>query len=82
MKPLESQVIALLARSAMVAPETIRPDMTLESLGMGSLEQVECVMAIEEELRVELPLADLRRLQTVSDVIDAVRDAAGDAGKR
>jgi len=62
-------------------PETeVRLDSELESLGMGSLEQIECIMAIEDELEVELPIADLRKLRTVSDVVEAVRQATADAG--
>lgn len=75
MTPLERRVIALLSRSAMVPEDAVRPEAELAALGMGSLEQIECVMAIEEELQVELPIADLRRLRTVGDVIDAVRAA-------
>ena len=82
MKSLEQRVVALLSRSAMIPEEAVALDSELESLGMGSLEQIECIMAIEEELEVELPIADLRKLRTVSDVVQAVRDAATDAGAR
>lgn len=82
MKSLEQRVVALLSRSAMIPEEAVALDSELESLGMGSLEQIECIMAIEEELEVELPIADLRKLRTVSDVVQAVRDAAADAGAR
>jgi acyl carrier protein len=82
MKSLDQRVMALLSRSAMVPQEAVRLESELESLGMGSLEQIECIMAIEEELKVELPLADLRKLRTVSDVVEAVRQAAADAGAR
>jgi acyl carrier protein len=79
MKNLEQRVTRLLGRSAMVPEQSVRPDMALEELGMGSLEQIECVMALEEELHVELPLADLRQLRTVQDVIDVVQQASNDA---
>lgn len=78
---LDRRVIAALARSAMLPEDQIRPDADLASLGMGSLEQIECVMALEDELRVELPLSDLRQLRTVGDVIEAVRQAAAGAAK-
>jgi acyl carrier protein len=81
MKTLEQQVVKMLSRAAMVPEELLRPEAELSSFGMGSLEQIECVMALEDELQIELPIADLRKLRTVEDVIDAVRQAAGDAGK-
>lgn len=80
MKTLEQRIVTTLSRTAMVPEELLRPDAELESLGMGSLEQIECVMALEDELQIELPIADLRKLRTVEDVIEAVRQAAGDAG--
>jgi acyl carrier protein len=80
-KTLDEQVIQLLSRSAMIPEELVRPEAELESLGMGSLEQIECVMALEDELEIELPIADLRKLHTVNDVIEVVRQAARDAGK-
>lgn len=75
MKSVDATVVTLLSRSAMVAEEQVRPDAELAALGMGSLEQIECVMALEDELQIELPVADLRNLRTVQDVIDAVREA-------
>ena len=75
MTSLDARVVTLLSRSAMVPEEMVRPDAELAALGMGSLEQIECVMALEDELQVELPVADLRNLRTVQDVIDAVREA-------
>jgi acyl carrier protein len=78
---LEEKVIRAISQSAMVPPEAVRPEMGLDALGMGSLEQIECVMALEDELHVELPMADLRNLRTVGDVIAAVRQASADAGK-
>lgn len=80
MASIEQRVIALLSRSAMIPETEVRLDSELEALGMGSLEQIECIMAIEDELEVELPIADLRKLRTVSDVVEAVRQATADAG--
>ncbi|HYC52084.1 MAG TPA: phosphopantetheine-binding protein [Gemmatimonadaceae bacterium] len=75
MSTLDATVMRLLSRSAMINETVVRPDAELEALGMGSLEQIECVMALEDELQIELPVADLRNLRTVQDVIDAVRQA-------
>lgn len=82
MKSVEQRVISVLSRSAMIPEEVIRPELGLEALGVGSLEQIECVMAIEDEFEVEVPIADLRKLRTVGDVIDAVREATADAKAR
>jgi acyl carrier protein len=80
MKTLEQRIAMVLSRTAMIPEELVRPDAELAQLGMGSLEQIECVMALEDELRIELPIADLRKLRTVQDVIDAARHATAHAG--
>jgi len=76
---LEHRVLDVLSRTTMLPPDALSRDKSLASLGIGSLEQIECVMALEDELEVELPVGDLRKLRTVQDLIDAVRQAAPDA---
>lgn len=78
---IDSSVIRIISRSAMVPVETVTPSTPLTSLGIGSLEQIECVFAVEEELKVELDGPDLWQARTVQDVIDAVTRAAGTAGQ-
>lgn len=73
---LAAVVIRTLSRSAMVAETTVKPETALVDLGMGSLEQIECMLMLEEELQLELPTSDLRRLHTVRDVIDVVHETA------
>ena len=64
----------------MVPRTAITPETTLATLGIGSLEQIECVLAVEEELKVELDTPELWRTRTVQDVIDAVKNAMAAAG--
>ena len=42
----------------------------IEDLGMDDLEPVEVVMALEEELDIEIPDADAKPLLTVSELVD------------
>lgn len=70
-----TKVIRIISRSAMVPLETVTPATPLSSLGIGSLEQIECVFAVEEELKVELDTPELWQARTVQDVIDAVTRA-------
>lgn len=79
MSTIEEQVIAVLGRAADLPPESLARDARLASLGIGSLEQIECVLALEDELHVELREPDLRALRTVQDVVDAVHRALGEA---
>lgn len=77
-----SQVIRIISRSAMVPLENVTPGTPLLSLGIGSLEQIECVFAVEEELKVELDTPELWQARTVQDVIDAVTRALGHGSPR
>jgi acyl carrier protein len=72
MNTVDARVMRIISRSAMVPLESVTPSTPLSSLGIGSLEQIECVFAVEEELKVELDQPELWHARTVQDVIDAV----------
>ena len=71
----DSRIVAILSRASMLPPEAFARDATLDSLGLGSLERIECVMELEDELQVELRDQDLWTLRTVGDVFDAIHRA-------
>ena len=75
MTAVETRVIRVLSRTAMVPQEKVTPDASLTALDIKSLEQIECILALEDEFHVELDQPDLRTLRTVQDVIDAVQRA-------
>lgn len=75
MTAVETRVIRVLSRTAMVPEDKVTPDASLLALDIKSLEQIECVMALEDEFHVELGQADLRTLRSVQDVIEAVHRA-------
>lgn len=77
---IDSSVIRIISRSAMVPVDSVTPSTPLASLGIGSLEQIECIFAVEEELKVELDQPELWQARTVQDVIDAVTKALDTAG--
>jgi acyl carrier protein len=71
--PTTPRVMRVVGWSAMVPESALTLETTLDSLGIGSLERIECVLALEDEFQVELPAAiDLRRLRTVRDVVEVV----------
>ena len=75
MKGLDLRVIAVLSRSAMIPESAFGRDKKLIDLGIGSLEQIECVLGLEDEFQVELADPDVRRLKTVQDLVDLVEKA-------
>lgn len=75
MTAVETRVIRVLSRTAMIPREKVTPDASLAALDIKSLEQIEFIFALEDEFHVELHQPDLRKLRTVQDVIDAVQRA-------
>ena len=47
----------------------------IDDLGADSLDQVELVMALEEEFEIEIPDEDAEKIQTIGDAIDYLREA-------
>ena len=52
---VKDQVIAIIAEQAVLEPEDVTPDSTLESLGIDSLGLVESIFAIEEAFDISVP---------------------------
>ena len=64
------RIIKLLAEHTGKDASEFTPETTFESLGIDSLETVEMVMELEEELDVELELED--KITTVGELVDFV----------
>ncbi|MCF6272938.1 MAG: phosphopantetheine-binding protein [Rhodobacteraceae bacterium] len=52
---LEQKVIAIIAEQAMLTPEDVSPEATLDALGVDSLGLVEAIFAIEETFDIQVP---------------------------
>ena len=70
---VEDKVRELISRASDLPVDEIKPGAKLSDLDMESLEKLECVMSLEDALKVEIKEDDLWRLKTVQDVIDAFR---------
>lgn len=74
------KVREIIARHAVVPVENVRPEVSLEALGLDSMALVETIFALEETFDVTVPFnaneteTNGQRLATVQDVIDAVAD--------
>ena len=57
-----------------VSEEQVTPEASfIDDLGADSRDQVELVMALEEELNTEIPEEEAEKLQTVGSVIEYVQ---------
>ena len=79
MKTVEERIIHIISSSVMDDASQVRPETKLSELGMDSLEQIECVLSLEDTFKVELNEALLWKLRTVQDVIKAVNQALAKA---
>lgn len=64
------KIQAYLANQRDISPDDITPETTFESLGIDSLDTVEMVMDLEEQLGVDLELEE--KLATVGELVDFV----------
>lgn len=71
-------VIAIIARQAVLAPDQVTPEMRLDALGIDSLGRVEIIFALEEHFDIAIPFnanrpdADAFDLSSVGAVVAAV----------
>ena len=69
------KIAAYLAKQMDISADDITRDTTFESLGIDSLDMVEMVMDLEEELGVELETEE--KLTTVGELADFAENQAG-----
>jgi len=69
---IENKVIKTLTDMLGMPKGSVTIDSTTESLGMDSLDAIECIMAIEDEFDLEIPDEEADRLTTVKQTIEYV----------
>jgi len=76
------RALKIVREAARTAPETLRPTHSLElDLGLDSMQRVEVLSRIEEELGGNVEESQLAEIYTVRDLVDAVlQSAASGAG--
>jgi len=74
-KTVEECVTKIIGNAVMEDVSQVRPETRLSELGMDSLEQIECVLSLEDAFKIELNEAVLWKLRTVQEVIEAVNQA-------
>jgi len=70
---ITKRVTDILTDQLVVDPSQVKPETNLVSdLGTDSLDDVELIMAIEEEFNIEIPDDEFEKLKTVADIIGHV----------
>jgi long-chain acyl-CoA synthetase len=81
-QPSVQQALKIVGEAARTAPPTLRPTLNLElDLGLDSMQRVELLSQIEEQLGGNVEESQLAEIYTVRELIDAVlQSAASGAG--
>jgi acyl carrier protein len=78
MAVVEEKVKQIICEQLNVSEEDVVPTASfVDDLGADSLDQVELIMAMEEEFDVSIPDEDAEKIATVQDAIDYIKNATG-----
>lgn len=75
MSDIKERVIEVVSKNLDVDKSRITEDANfVEDLGADSLDQVELVMAFEEEFGVEIPDETAEKIRTISDAVKHIKE--------
>ncbi|NJN63699.1 MAG: acyl carrier protein [Acidobacteria bacterium] len=75
---IRSKVVDTIAKAFKLETDQVTDDKSFqEDLGADSLEQVELVMALEEEFGIEITDEDAEKIRTVGDAVRFITERAG-----
>ncbi len=69
---LSQRVIACIAKTQHIAPETIAIDSSFEQLGIDSLDGINILFAVENEFNINVPDDAARSIRTVRQMVEGV----------
>jgi acyl carrier protein len=72
MTPIRERVIKLISVCLEIPERNVRPESTWRDHGADSLDLVELVLALEDELEVRFEASELNSFTTVADLLDGV----------
>ena len=74
---IQQKITKVIVEKLGVSEEQVKPEAAfIDDLGADSLDQVELVMALEDEFDIEIPDEEAEKLKKVSDVISYVTSKA------
>jgi acyl carrier protein len=79
MATVEEKIKKIICEQLDVAEKDVVPEASfVDDLGADSLDQVELIMAMEEEFDISIPDEDAEKIGTVQDALDYVKKASGE----
>jgi len=78
MSTVDEKIAKIICEQLDVPEKDVVPEASfVDDLGADSLDQVELIMAMEEEFDISIPDEDAEKIATVKDAIDYVNTAVG-----
>jgi len=78
MSSIEEKIIKIICEQLDVPEEDVVPEASfVDDLGADSLDQVELIMAMEEEFDISIPDEDAETIVTVQNAFDYIRKPKG-----
>ncbi|HTK95878.1 MAG TPA: phosphopantetheine-binding protein [Terriglobales bacterium] len=77
---LTARVVKILATVKRVPAENIRPEATLEELGIDSLDKVNVLFELESEFNIEIPDEEARQITSVQQIVERLRPVVEKSG--
>ena len=78
MSGVEEKIKKIISEQLDVDEKDVVPEASfVDDLGADSLDQVELIMAMEEEFDISIPDEDAEKIATVQDAIDYINKAMG-----
>ncbi len=74
MDRLAARVMAVIAKTQRIPPETLSIDSSFEELKIDSLDGINIIFAIENEFSVNIPDEGVQNLKTVRQVVEGVHN--------
>lgn len=71
---IEEMLKEIIAEKLGISKSKIEKNVTMEDLGADSLDVVEIIMEIEEQLRITIPDEDAEKMRTFQDMIDYIKE--------
>jgi len=79
MATIEEKIKKIICEQLDVAEKDVVPEASfVDDLGADSLDQVELIMAMEEEFDVSIPDEDAEKIGTVQDALDYIKNSSGE----
>jgi len=79
MSDIETRLKKIVSKNLNIPESRITPDSRyIEDLGLDSLDQVELIMALEEEFGVEIPDDTAEKIKTIADTLKYLKEHIAD----